>query len=221
MAATTRNRSRSSNITPSTTDGDDAQVIVLPDEVFRIARARRERKASDYQAYAKTAATVLGMTFKTFDAAFSARLEQAIEEERENERRGHLDTFRKTISQYKLPANLKTLKDKARAIAEELSSDEAPVFVDLIITDEGLDVAMRRPRRPRNPDAEVGERSRISSWEAYQRGQKDGDTFKVEKLGIREYRDENGNSFSNLTAWLAENQPDSHAAAILRKYGQI
>lgn len=226
---TTRHRtSRTAPNQGNNSDEDEAPetptattTVSIPDDVFRIARGKRERNNRDYQGYAKMAAQVLGISVKAFDAAFAARLERVIAEEKEMERRGALDAFRKTIAQYKVPTNLKALQEKAKSIAEELSTEDAPVFIDLVVTDAGLDVAMRRPRRPRNPDAEVGERSRISAWEAYLRGQREGDAFKVEKLGIREYRDADGNAFSNLTAWLAENHPDSHAATILRKYGQI
>lgn len=47
------------------------------------------------------------------------------------------------------------------------------------------------------------------------------DTIEVEKLGRREYRDSDGYEFKNLTAYIKEFYPESHAANILRKYGQI
>lgn len=207
------------------TPAEESVIITknIPQEVFSIARGKLERGGQKgYHSYAKTAASVLGMTQREFDSTFKEMVEKAEKMEAAEVKRNQLEILRRTLNSYKLPSNLKALKDKANEIATDMSTEDNPVFIDVLVSDDGLDMAVRRGRRGPRGDGEVGEKSRISSWQAYERGQTLGDSFKVTKLGIREYRDETtGETFNNLTRWLSDNHPDSHAANELRRYGQL
>lgn len=76
---------------------------------------------------------------------------------------------------------------------------------------------------PSEPEEKVGKEktSRVSAWQAYLRGVKAGDKFKVTRVARRRYTTGRGAQFTNLTVWIRDVHPKSHTAEILRQYGQI
>jgi hypothetical protein len=211
----------------------EEQATELPMRIFTLARTKRtedEKRGlrpnsprSAYGQYVKGAAAALGINGKEFDDLFKTMEERYSREMKAQERDEAIEDFRSVIGKYEVPKGLATILKKKGELVAALSSEEDPIDLIIVVKDDlTLDVEARRPRRTRATDGEVSETSRISSWDAYERGQKAGDTFKVTKIRPRVYRDEaTGDTFENLTGWLREHHPESHAAEVLRRYNQL
>src|SRR5690606_36316864 len=129
-----------------------------------------------------------------------------------------LDKMKAAVAGIKLPKGIQNVTAKMAKMEKDCD-----IQVFIVIDSEGNVSARisgaRAGRNAKGPE-EMSEKSRISSWEALQKGIAAGDSIEVEKLGRREHRDSEGYEFKNLTAYIKEFYPESHTANILRKYGQ-
>jgi hypothetical protein len=116
----------------------------------------------------------------------------------------------RSLQAVNIPANVTSLVDDLRSLSKELGLMPA-----VSVTHNGISTAFVR-----EPVQEMGEKSRISAWRAYQRGVRLGDDFKIRRVSRRQYR-ANRKTFTNLTEWVKENHPNSETAKLLRLYHQI
>jgi hypothetical protein len=185
--------------------------FVIPPTVYEQAMKKaKSRNPKFHNDFLKQAATVLGVTVDELQGAIDVETARRERAQKQQGAKSRLETAIRAVQGVKLPAAL------ARAVSE--LSDICGVLelhCDITVSPEGTlttNVA----------NSELSSKSVISPWLAYEKGQKMGDTFKVERVGNRHWRNpENGEEFTNLTGWIRTNHPDSHAAAVLKRYGQL
>jgi len=198
----------------------NTMIRALPPAVFENARKVEAKKNSKgFTAFVEQAADVLGISEADFVKLYNEQ--KGAHEMREmRERRDQaLDEMKAAVAGIKLPKGIQNVTAKMAKMEKDFD-----IQVFIVIDSEGNVSARisgaRAGRNAKGPE-EMSEKSRISSWEALQKGIAAGDSIEVEKLGRREYRDSEGYEFKNLTAYIKEFYPESHTANILRKYGQI
>jgi len=184
--------------------------FTLPASVYDQAITKGRSRNRKYLAeYIKQAATVLGVTEEVLTTAIEQETSAREKAATQDKAKAKLDDAMKAVKGLKLSAEVR------KAIGELYDTCATlELHCEVSISPAGeisLNVA----------SSELSQKSVISPWLAYERGQKMGDTFRVEKLGTRHYRSESGEEFSNITGWIRQNHPQSHAAAVLRRYGQL
>lgn len=184
--------------------------FTLPPAVYEQAMTKaRSRNKRFLTEYLKQASTVLGVDVGTLESAIEAETDARAKAEKQGRAKGKLDDAVKTVQGFKLPADFRKAVGELGDICSTLD-----LHCEVTISPDGavkVNVAQ----------SELSSKSVISPWMAYERGVKLGDTFKVEKLAARHYRDENGEEFTNLTGWIRQNHPESKTAEILKRYGQL
>lgn len=186
-----------------------APAFVIPAPVYEQAiKKSKSRNPKFFNEYLAQASAVLGVSVDTLRAAMDAETENRTKTEKQEGARGKLDGVVTALRGVKLPVDVRKLVGDLHEICETLD-----LHADIALSSEGINVNVAH--------SELSEKSRISPFLAYERGVKAGDTFKLEKLGTRAYRDEAGREFTNLTGWIRQNQPNSHTADVLRRYGQL
>lgn len=191
----------------------------LPPAMFENARKAEAKNAKGFASFVEKAADVLGMTEAEFTKMYREQKDALDAREKRERRDQALDEMRASIAGLKPTKGIQNILDKLAKMEKE---HEVEVF---IVIDSAGNFSPRisggrAGRNTKNPD-EMSDKSRISSWEALQKGNAAGDGIEVEKLGRRDYRDSEGYEFKNLTAYIREYFPESHTADILRKYGQM
>lgn len=176
------------------------------DQAMAKARGRNKRFLNDY---IDSAAKVLGVTPTVLAEAIQNETATRERAERQDKAKARLDDAVSAVKAMKLSA----ADRKAVSELHDICSTLGQHCEVLVGPDGSLVVNVA--------NSELSDKSVISPWLAYERGVKAGDTFKLEKLSTRHYKDESGEEFSNLTGWIRQNQPNSQTAAILKRYGQL
>lgn len=176
------------------------------DQAMVKARGRNKKVLSDYL---EQASKVLGVSGKVLADAIEAETTMREQAETKDRAKARLDDALKAVKDVKLSAADRKAVSELHDICATLGN-----YCEILISPDGsLTVNVQ--------NSELSSKSVISPWLAYERGMKAGDTFKVEKVGVRHYKAENGEEFTNLTGWIRQNHPNSHTFAILKRYGQI
>lgn len=176
------------------------------DQAVTKARSRNKRFLQDYL---KQAAGVLGVSVETLETAIEQETAQRARADKQASARVKLDDAVMAVKGIKLDASTRKAVSELHDLCATLELHCAVSFAP----DGSLTVDVQ--------NSELSSKSVISPWLAYERGTKMGDTFKLEKVGTRHYKSESGEEFTNLTGWICTNQPNSHTAAVLKRYGQL
>lgn len=184
--------------------------FILPatvyDQAMTKARSRNKRFLAEY---IDQAAKVLGVSRETLETAIEQETSTRTKAETQDKAKARLDDAVKAVKAVKLNGDVRKAISELHDICATLE-----LHCEVSLTPAGeLSVNVA--------SSELSQKSVISPWLAYERGQKMGDTFRVEKLGTRHYKADTGEEFSNITGWIRQNHPNSHAAAVLRRYGQL
>lgn len=184
--------------------------FVLPASVYDQAVTKgRSRNRKFLADYIDQASKVLGVSRETLETAIEQETATRAKAETQDKAKARLDDAVKAIKGIKLNADVRKAVSELHDICATLE-----LHCELSLTPSGeLSVNVA--------SSELSQKSVISPWLAYERGQKMGDTFRVEKLGTRHYKADTGEEFSNITGWIRQNHPNSHAASVLRRYGQL
>lgn len=176
------------------------------DQAMQKAKGRNKRFLADY---VEQAAKVLGVSKSDLETAIAAETEARERSERTDKAKAKLDDALKAVQGIKLSASDRKAVSELHDICTTLN-----VHCETTLSPDGSLVVNVQ-------NSELSAKSVISPWLAYERGVKAGDTFKLEKVGTRHYKAEDGEEFSNLTGWIRQHQPNSNTAAILKRYGQL
>jgi hypothetical protein len=183
--------------------------FVLPPAVYEqaVSKGKRNRKAmADYIA---DAAKVLGVPVGTLTEAIETETSTRAKREKQAGAKARLDDAINAAKGITFNAAQRKALTELFDVAATLE-----LHCEVMVQPDGtLAINVQ--------NSELSAKSVISPWLAYERGQKMGDTFRIEKVGTRHYKSEAGEEFTNLTGWIRQNQPNSHAAAVLRRYGQL
>lgn len=217
-------------------------VITLDGHVIGILKRKAEQGEAALKKHIANVALAYGVeavevssAFEAALAAEKARVEAEAKAKRIGEKRTKADAWAEAhLKTFTVPKSIITLMEKARDFGKTLCDADSQVVLSpsfslnekgepvVTLVSSGLSASSAPPRAAR--DGTISEKSRISPWQAYQDGVKQGDSFRITRLGPGSFRDETRGEVipkKGFTKWIRSYYGTSATAASLKKYGQL
>lgn len=230
-------------MTTATTE-QGSKLITLDTMLYNILKQKQTDGGDDaVKGHAAKAADVYGIDAGVITESFVAMRKAEIEREaataranRIGEKAKKVESFTKDVTGFTPNKAMVELLNKGDALVKSLSDDDSKVNFEIVIrlndggnpvvgvNYTGITASTPRASTGNRTHSEKGDKSRISPWEAWERGKQAGDTFVIEKVAKGQFRDVTRNEEiprRGLTAWIGKHYPDSKTAGFLREYGQL
>jgi hypothetical protein len=222
------------------------QTITLDTMLYNVLKKRQTDGGDNaMKEHAALAAGIYGLTAEVISDSFVAMRKTEQEREALDAKNKRIVAKAEKVKEYiTIVKNFTPSKtfvemmEKGRALVDSLSDADSKVTFNVTVgfSDDGKNVILTpnftgisavsgaAKRATPTGNGDKGDKSRISPWEAYQRGKAAGDPFTISKVEKGKFRDETKNADippRGFTKWIRENYPESKTAAVLREYNQL